>query len=210
MLLDIITMLFLILNFMSHIERKLREKETVRNSILEAAKNIAAKEGWQSVTIRKIADAIEYTPPIVYEHFENKEDLIRELIYSGFKILGIEFKKIIDVEKRPKTLLRKLSLLHWDFANNNRELYQLMFNIMEKPSPNKEIFENIKMINSIFYSITNNDTLLASELVFNWICLMNGTISILIFSPPPPEILDMAPEVVFGNIMARFIDSIIK
>ncbi len=58
---------------MSSIERKIRQKENLREGILQAAKKIAVNEGWQAVTIRKIADEIEYTPPIVYEHFANKE-----------------------------------------------------------------------------------------------------------------------------------------
>lgn len=192
---------------MSHIERKLREKEVVKNSILEAAKKIASKEGWHSVTIRKIAEAIEYTPPIVYEHFENKEDLIRELIYSGFEILGIEFKKILKSNNEPKELLKELSILHWDFAINNRVLYQLMFSI-ERTMPNNIMLENIKHINNLFLTITKSNKQLADELIFNWICLMNGSISILLFFPPPKEIIDIEHKKLFENIIARFINSI--
>jgi AcrR family transcriptional regulator len=192
---------------LSHIDRKLREKEAVKHSILEAAKNIAAKEGWHSVTIRKIADAIEYTPPIVYEHFENKEDLIRELIYSGFDILGIEFVRILKSNNDPKILLKELTLLHWDFAINNRVLYQLMFSI-ERPMPNNLMLENIKHINNLFFTITKSNKQLSDELIFNWICLMNGTISILLFFPPPKEIIDIEHKKLFENIMTRFINSI--
>jgi AcrR family transcriptional regulator len=192
---------------MSHIDRKLREKEAVRHSILEAAKNIAFKDGWHSVTIRKIADAIEYTPPIVYEHFENKEDLIRELIYSGFEILGIEFEKILKKNNDAKILLKELSLLHWDFAIKNKVLYQLMFSI-ERPMPNNIMLENIKRINNLFFIITKSNKQLADELIFNWICLMNGTISILLFFPPPKKIIDMEHKKLFENIMTRFINSI--
>ena len=46
---------------MGHIERRLRAKEEMKQSILDAAREIAAKEGWQAVTIRKIADKIEYS-----------------------------------------------------------------------------------------------------------------------------------------------------
>jgi AcrR family transcriptional regulator len=202
---------------MSHLERKIREKEAIRNSILEAAKAIAAKEGWHSVTIRKIADAIEYTPPIVYEYFENKEDLIKELIYSGFEILGTEFKKIfnndynpkiiLNNDYEPKILLKKLSLLHWDFAINNKVLYQLMFSI-ERPTPNNIMLENVKYINNLFFIISNNNKLLADELIFNWICLMDGAISFLLFFPPTKEIIDMEHKKLFKNIIKRFIDSI--
>ena len=80
---------------MSHIERRLRAKEETKQSILAAARKIAGKEGWQAVTIRKIADEIEYTPPIVYEYFENKEALFKELIYFGFRLMHKDIEKAI-------------------------------------------------------------------------------------------------------------------
>lgn len=192
---------------MSHIDRKVKEKEAVKNSILEAAKKIAEKEGWHSVTIRKIAEAIEYTPPIVYEHFENKEDLIRELILSGFKKLRIGFDEIRKNEKDPKKLLKKLSFLHWDFAFANKELYQLMFSL-ERPAPNKEIIEDVMRIKDLFHIITKDDSKLSNELMFNWMCLLNGTISTIMLFPPPPDILERSPIEIFGNIIDRFINSI--
>ena len=54
-------------------ERRLREKEKVRAAILDTAWNMVKEEGWQSLSIRKIADAIEYSVPVIYDHFENKE-----------------------------------------------------------------------------------------------------------------------------------------
>ena len=54
-------------------ERKLRQKVEVKASILQAAWQLVEKEGWQSLSIRKIADAIEYSAPVIYDHFENKE-----------------------------------------------------------------------------------------------------------------------------------------
>ena len=107
---------------MSYIERRQKEKEDIKQSILEAARKIAAKEGWHALTIRKIADEIEYTPPIVYEYFENKEDLIREIIDAGFVKLGKEISAARQSETDPHKLLMKLSLIHWDFAFNNVEL----------------------------------------------------------------------------------------
>lgn len=161
---------------MSHIERKIREKEVVKNKILLAARDIAAKEGWHSVTIRKIADAIEYTPPIVYEHFENKEDLIKELVLSGFRMLDSHFEELSKIESDPKKLLKKLSISHRDFAFANRELYQLMFSL-ERPSPNEEIVAGIMKIKKMFFGLAHNDKSLAEEIMFNWICLLQGAIS---------------------------------
>jgi AcrR family transcriptional regulator len=141
-----------------------------------AAREIALKEGWHSVTIRKIADAIEYTLPIVYEHFESKEKLINELILSGFRMMNTQFIEISKLESDPKIMLKKLSLLHRDFAFANRELYQLMFSL-ERPSPNEEIIEGFTRIKNLFMTLANNDKAYAEEIMFNWICLVQGAIS---------------------------------
>jgi AcrR family transcriptional regulator len=191
---------------MSYIERKIRDREAVKNSILEAAKRIAIKEGWHSVTIRKIADEIEYTPPIVYEHFENKEDLIKELMLSGFRMLSDGFKKSAQGETDPKELLRLLSVNHWEFALKNKELYKLMFSI-ERPSPNSEMLANINEIKSIFAKVANNNEKLGREIMFNWVCLVNGTISTIMHFMPP-DIIDRDPKELFENSIDRFIRSL--
>ena len=56
---------------MEILERKLRSREQTRSGIMQTAKTIARREGWQAVSIRKIADAIEYSAPIVYEYFDS-------------------------------------------------------------------------------------------------------------------------------------------
>jgi len=62
-----------------------------KTAILAQQEKLQPKRGWHSLTIRKIAEEIEYTPPIVYEHFEKKEDLIREIVDAGFNMLSKEF-----------------------------------------------------------------------------------------------------------------------
>jgi AcrR family transcriptional regulator len=71
-------------------ERKLRQREEVRASILAAASKLVEKEGWQALSIRKIADAIEYSAPVIYDHFENKDALLLEFTKRGFQILNEE------------------------------------------------------------------------------------------------------------------------
>ncbi|MEL6805067.1 MAG: helix-turn-helix domain-containing protein, partial [Bacteroidota bacterium] len=60
-------------------ERREKEKAAQTNSILRAARKIAVAEGWTKVSIRKISKEIAYTPPVIYEHFKNKEAILIEL-----------------------------------------------------------------------------------------------------------------------------------
>jgi AcrR family transcriptional regulator len=191
---------------MSHIERRQKEKEEMKQRILDAARKIASKEGWHALTIRKIADEIEYTPPIVYEHFQNKEDLIREIVYSGFHMLAEEFSRTRKAETDPEKLIKMLSLIHWDFAFANVELYQLMFSL-ERPNPSEEMIESIKLIEGTFLSIiTEKESL--REIIFSWMCLMNGAISINMKFPNLPHSEKRNPREIFSSMVDRFVKSI--
>jgi AcrR family transcriptional regulator len=73
-------------------ERRLRQKEEVRASILSTAWQMVREEGWQSLSLRKIADAIEYSVPVIYDHFENKEAIMLEFAKEGFQLLSKTIK----------------------------------------------------------------------------------------------------------------------
>src|ERR1700761_5028468 len=74
-------------------DRIQRLKDETRINILEASLQIVKEEGWQALSMRKIADAIEYTAPIIYEYFSNKEAILLELTKKGFSILTAQIKK---------------------------------------------------------------------------------------------------------------------
>jgi AcrR family transcriptional regulator len=64
---------------MGVLERRQREKTTLRREILAAARELIAKEGYESVSMRKIAERIEYSPTTIYLYFRDKEELVREV-----------------------------------------------------------------------------------------------------------------------------------
>ncbi len=68
-------------------ERREREREEVRTRILDAARELFASEGYEHVTMRRIAEAIEYSPTTIYNHFEDKDDLVRALCQEDFSRL---------------------------------------------------------------------------------------------------------------------------
>lgn len=193
---------------MGHIERKLREKEEIKQRILVAAREIATKEGWHSVTIRKIAEKIEYTPPVVYEHFENKEDLIREIIYSGFMKMHEDFTELRKNETDPKKLIRVLSISHWDFAFNNIELYRLMFSL-ERPPHTDEVTSNLNAIEAIFLSISKDEEEM-HELILQWMCMTNGAISIVMKLSCFPHMEKQNPREIFIKMIDRFIERLLR
>jgi len=191
---------------MSHIERRQKEKEEIKQKILEAAKTIACREGWGALTIRKIADEIEYTPPIVYEYFENKEDLIREIVYSGFYMMNEKFLEARNAATDPKKLIESVSIIFWDFAFGNKELYRLMFSL-ERPMPNDDMLEGIRLIENTFLQLTEEKESV-KEIIFSWMCLMNGAINVVMKFPNLPHHKDINPRELFGRMIHRFVEGL--
>lgn len=65
-------------------ERRERQKENLRQEILEAAGELFAREGYDSVSMRKIADKIEYSPTTIYLYFRDKADLLKQICDQTF------------------------------------------------------------------------------------------------------------------------------
>jgi AcrR family transcriptional regulator len=107
-------------------ERREREKQVTRQAILTAALEIARQEGWLALTIRKIGERIEYSAPMVYQYFENKEAVLQVLLQEGFQRLTVAMQQArASTEDRERNVLR-MADAYWQFAITNPEIYQLM------------------------------------------------------------------------------------
>jgi len=110
-------------------ERKIRQKESVRCSILEEARKIVEQEGWQALSIRKIAEAIEYSVPVIYDHFANKEAILLEFTREGYQLLNEELTKAKNQHTDPAAQIESMAYAYWNFAFTNKEYYQLMYGL---------------------------------------------------------------------------------
>lgn len=126
-------------------ERIQRVKEATRASILDAALHIVKEEGWPALSMRKIADVIEYTVPVIYEYFANKEAILLELTRKGFIILTSDINAAKEKFDSPAGQLEAMWLAYWNFAFEEKQLYQLMYGVscmcceMEKSLPESEV-----------------------------------------------------------------------
>jgi AcrR family transcriptional regulator len=110
-------------------DRIQRLKDETRMNILDASLQIVKEEGWQALSMRKIADAIEYTAPIIYEYFANKEAILLELTRKGFLILSKDLQEAKSKHRLPAKQLEAMWFAYWNFAFANKELYQVMFGV---------------------------------------------------------------------------------
>ena len=110
-------------------ERRERERQTTREGILEGARQIAQNEGWSGVTIRKVADYIEYSPSMVYEYFASKEAILLELFRQGFQQLDRDLQDAARSTSDPTLRPERMAMAYWQFARSNPELYQVMHSV---------------------------------------------------------------------------------
>ena len=74
-------------------ERKAREKQELRQEILDAARELFVEQGYETVSMRKIADRIEYSPTTIYLYFKDKAELFERLCGETFEKLIVELEK---------------------------------------------------------------------------------------------------------------------
>src|SRR4028119_1874973 len=110
-------------------ERRQRQRETLRSAILVAAREVARAEGGRAVTIRKIAARVEYSPPVIYEYFDSKEDLLLELVKMGYAGQLEAVEKAGNASDDPEEALLEMSSAWCQFAFEAPDLYQVMYGL---------------------------------------------------------------------------------
>ncbi len=98
----------------------------VRRRILDAAQELFIREGYEAVTMRRIAAKVEYTPTALYFHFQNKEALLQELSDRDALALGVEFGKLRSV-RDPLERIRQMGEVYVKFALAHPNQYRLLF-----------------------------------------------------------------------------------
>lgn len=121
---------------MGIIERKRREKLNMRQRILNGARKVFLQKGYELASIRNIATEISYSPGVIYFHFKDKGEIFRELHREGFLLLMNELR-ILDSVSDPFERLKAVGRVFIQFAQQNKDYYNLMF-IVEELSKSAE------------------------------------------------------------------------
>ena len=112
--------------------RRDRERQETRERILDAARELFARDGYENVSMRAIAQRIDYTATAIYHHFRDKETLFTELCHLDFRTLAGVFLRIGRIED-PVERLRKIGAAYVDFALEHPEQYRFLF-MMKHPA----------------------------------------------------------------------------
>ncbi len=112
---------------MSVKERRAREKEELRHEILDAARELFAKVGYENVSMRKIADKIEYSPTTIYLYFQDKDELLWSICEETFARLVREFEQIVAGTNDPLQQLSRAGHAYVEFGLSHPNHYKVTF-----------------------------------------------------------------------------------
>lgn len=108
-------------------DRRVREKEQLRQEILDAARELFVKEGFANVSMRKVAEKIEYSPTTIYFYFKDKVDLLHCLCLETFTKLVKTFESLTTDMGDPVECLRKGLRAYIAFGLKYPNHYQVTF-----------------------------------------------------------------------------------
>lgn len=108
-------------------DRRARHKQQLRQQILDAARDILVKQGCEALSMRKVAERIEYSPTAIYLHFKDKQSLIVELCEETFARLVKEMESLPREHKDPLVCLRAALERYIRFGLKNPQHYLATF-----------------------------------------------------------------------------------
>jgi AcrR family transcriptional regulator len=196
---------------MGIVERRERLKIQVRSDIVKTAKDIAREDGWTAVSIRKIAEVIEYSPPIIYEYFDSKDKLLEAIRVEGFDYLQSEFIKIKGHFSNPQKQLVEVAQSIWNFSVENPEIFQVMFNLDGAYCDSKKAYSHAMSIKGnpvweMIASLRPKSGEAVTKTYYEWWCLTYGFVSITMTTQPRYAFSQAEPVYMEG--IRRFIRSI--
>ena len=197
---------------MSPFKHTTKEKTEIRERILSTAWQMVKEDGWESLSIRKIAGAVDYSIPVIYDHFENKEAIVYEFARQGFQMLAKAIGKAIEKHDDPAEKIRAVAHAYWKFAVKHKEHYALMYGMgmagceIEKCFPERADFRKMVMkpINDIVAKGNNPDVHPYLKYFTFW-SILHGLISIRSLNS---NVSDEVNKMVMDDAVAGFIKNL--
>jgi AcrR family transcriptional regulator len=194
-------------------ERKLRQKRFLRQEILDAASELFVRDGYENVSMRRIADKIEYSPTTIYLYFKDKAELLEQVCFETFSRLSQHLRGILEQPGDPMERLRRGLIAYVHFGLDNPHHYRATF-MMPLPegfdeekhknadSPGMQAFDFLRRIVFDCVSAGNihsKDVELTCQTIW---CGVHGVTSLLITH-------EMFPWVGREQIIESVVDSIV-
>lgn len=121
--------------------RRERGRQEMRAAIVDAAERIVTEEGTEHLTIRRVANALGYSPGAVYDYYKSKEDILSALYLEGTGGLNVCCAEVVDYDAQHGTeidIIKNLGRTYRQYALDNPEMYWLTFHGVKTPPPPSE------------------------------------------------------------------------
>lgn len=113
-------------------ERREREKEQLRSQIVDAARDLLVERGLAALSMRAIAERIEYSPATIYLYFRDKDELVREVVHTGFEVMNRVVDREMSALGETATALAQYGAMgraYARFAVENPAYFRVMFEL---------------------------------------------------------------------------------
>lgn len=130
--------------------------ERTHDALLAAARIIAAEQGWHAVTVRRVAEAAQCSPALVYEYFASKEALLLELVRDGFHRLRARIAAAGAAARgdtAPASAMRAMALAYVAFAREDGDLYQVMYGLGGTRFPAGDTWDEGTAVGALFLPV---------------------------------------------------------
>ena len=107
--------------------RRERERAQRHRLIIETARTLAEREGWQAVTTRRLAEAIEYSQPVIYSHFANMDAVADAVALGGIVELAAQLRTAREAGTDPRQSLDNIAAAYTAFAQTNPAVFDAIF-----------------------------------------------------------------------------------
>lgn len=192
-------------------ERKQRQQREIKEEIIRCSRRIVEEEGWGNLSVRKIAEAIEYSVPVVYRHFENKEAIIAHFVQEGFSKLNNEVNRAITPQSDPASQIKELANAYWLFAAQNAKFYQVMFGLgvptcdsVRHSRPIQELSDTMRQLIRAVIKKSGKDVDEHLKLQTLW-SILHGIVAVDLL--PFEDRSDVCPSAVFDDAITGYVCS---
>jgi AcrR family transcriptional regulator len=132
-------------------EKRAKQKEAFRRVILDSARTIFIREGYDGVSMRKLAEEIDYSPTTIYLYFKNRDELLFAICEDFFTTFLAELNRIRSVSRDPIGTLRQAFLYLINFGLMNPDQYKLIFFTKSVYGTREQMVEKESMARNTYF-----------------------------------------------------------
>ena len=133
-------------------QRQDRDRAAVREAILHAARELFVTEGYRTVSMRKIAERIEYSPAAIYGYFTSKDEIFFALAEEGFRMMHEAAREAAGATDEPLAAMRAAFWAYYRFARTQPQYFELMF--VDRSVPQITDVERFSVLAEMWHAAT--------------------------------------------------------